>query len=50
MRMDISGPLPKTRLGSQFVIVMMDRCTKLTKAIATTNTNAATVPRIFLEP
>lgn len=46
--MNIFGPLPKTKQGSQFVVVITDRYTKRTKAIPTTK-NATTVARILLE-
>lgn len=40
MGMDILETLPKTERGSQFVIVIIDRCTKLTEAVPSTKTNA----------
>lgn len=47
--MDILGPVPNTDQGSQFVVVMADRYTKLTEAIPTTKTNVTTVACILLE-
>lgn len=46
---DILGPLRKSKQDNQFVVVMTDRYTNLTKPIQTTNTNANTVARIFIE-
>lgn len=47
--MDISGPTSEKKQGSQFVVVMKDRYTKLTKTIVTTKTSVTTVSRSFLE-
>lgn len=43
MGINILGPLPKTTQGTQFVVVMTDRYTKLTKATPTTKMSATTV-------
>lgn len=47
--MGILEPLPKTKQGNQFVAVMADRCTTRTKAVLTSEMNAITVSRIFVE-
>lgn len=50
MNIDILEPLRHTEQGSQFVVVISDRCNKLTKVIRTTKTNATIVASIFLGP
>lgn len=47
--MGIQGLLPKTRQGSQFVVVMTDRYTKQNKSTRTTATKVTTVVYHFLE-
>ena len=47
--MDILGPLPKTKQGNQFVVVLTDRYSKLTRAIPTGKTTATTVATIFVD-
>lgn len=47
--MDILGPLPKTKQGSQFVVVMSDGHTKLAKSVPTMKTNSTAVAGIFLK-
>lgn len=42
-------PLPKTKQGNQFLVVMMDGYEKLTNTISTTKSNSTTVAGIFLE-
>lgn len=49
MGVGVLGPLPKTMQGNQFVVLMTDRYTKLTKATLTTKANATTVTSIFFE-
>lgn len=46
---DILGPLPKTANGNQYIIVMTDRFSKLTKALPTAKTTATTVATTSLE-
>lgn len=47
--MDIFGPIQKTTQGSQFVVEMVDRYSKLTEAILTTKINAAAAARTFVK-
>lgn len=39
----------KRKQGSQFVVIMLERCTKLSTEIFTTKTNGTTIDRIILE-
>lgn len=45
---DILGPLPKTRTGNKFMVVLTDRFTKLTIAATTTKTKVTTVASTLL--
>ena len=47
--MDPLGPLPKTAHGNQFVLVITDRFSKLTRSIALRTTTAAVVANAFLD-
>lgn len=38
---DILGPLPRTKNGNRFDVVITDRCSKLTRAIQTTKTSTS---------
>lgn len=46
---DILGLLPKTKTSSGFIIVMTNRCSKLTRAIPTKKTTATDVAHILVE-
>ena len=46
--MDLLGPLPKTRLGNQYVLVITDRFSKLTRAIPMAKTTAPFIAAVFL--
>lgn len=46
---DILNPLPKKKVGSQFVFAMTDRYIDLATAIPTTKSSATTVARICFE-
>ena len=46
---DILGPLPPTKNGNKFLLVMADRFSKLTRAVALPDARAETVARAFLE-
>ena len=46
--MDLVGPLPKTRSGKRFVLVMTDRYSKLARAVALSKTTAPHVAAAFL--
>lgn len=46
--MDILGPLHKTRRGHTFILVITDRFSKLTRAIAMRSTTAANIVYVFL--
>ena len=45
---DIVGPLPKTKKGNKYIVVMMDYLTKWPMAAATPNQTAATIANVFL--
>ena len=47
--MDIAGPYPRTRNGNEYVVVLTDRFTKLTRAIPTRTTTASDVASIFID-
>lgn len=49
VKKNILRPLPKTKQGNEFVVVMMDRYTKPNIAIPTTHINATTAACIFLD-
>lgn len=44
---DILGPLPRLKAGSQFAIIMTDRYTKLTNVIPTTKMTLTQVANNF---
>lgn len=46
--MSILGPLPKTRTGSKYIVVVTDRYSKLTRAIRTKTTAASDVTPTFI--
>jgi len=46
---DIMGPLPKTTHGKLYILVMMDRYSKLCRLAAMTNVRAETIARAFVE-
>jgi len=46
---DILGPLPKTSQGNLYILVMMDRYTKLCRLQALSNVRASTIARAFVE-
>lgn len=45
--MDVLDPLPKAKCGNQFTAVMIDRYSKLAKAIQTARTTTTAVITIF---
>lgn len=45
---NIFGPLPKTKTGTHFILVMTDLFSNITKATSSTNTTSTTVPTIFV--
>lgn len=47
--MDILGPLPNTKTGNKFIVVMTDHYSILTRAIPTKKTTATDVARVFVE-
>lgn len=47
--MDILEPLPETMQGNQYVVIITDRYSKLTRAIKTSKTAAAHMANIFLD-
>ena len=47
--MDILGPLPKTRHGNRFLLVIADRYSKLTRTVPLRVTTALTVAQAFCE-
>ena len=47
--MDLLGPLPKTKSGHVYVLVITDRFSKLTRAIPLGSTTASSVAKAFLE-
>ena len=47
--MDLLGPLPKTKSGHTYVLVITDRFTKLTRAVPLGSTKAPAVAQAFLE-
>ena len=49
MSIDILGPLPKSKRGKRFLLVITDRFTKLTTVVALRNINAYSVAFAFCE-
>jgi Integrase zinc binding domain len=47
--LDILGPLPKTKGGNRYLLVISDRFSKLTRAIPLRTVNATNVARAFSE-
>ena len=47
--MDILGPLPPTRQGNRYILVIMDDFTKWPEAYALPNQEAGVVARVFVE-
>lgn len=45
--MDILEPLPRTKPGNYFIVIMTDRCTMLTGAISTTKIASIQVASMF---
>jgi transposase InsO family protein len=46
---DILGPLPITRAGNKYVLVMIDCFSKSAEAVALPNQEAATITKAFVE-
>lgn len=46
---DILGPLPLTKSGNRFILVITDTFTKWTEAIAIPNQDSQTVTKVFVE-
>lgn len=46
---DILGRLPRTKNRSEFVVIITDRCSKLTRAIASTKTSTSCVATILFD-
>lgn len=46
---DILGPLPLTRRGNKYVLVMVDCFTKWTEAVALPDQEATTIARAFVD-
>jgi hypothetical protein len=44
---DILGPLPKTKSGHQYLVIISDRFSKLTRAVPVRNVTAETVAIAF---
>ena len=49
MAIDVIGPLPKTKKGNKYVVVIADYFTKWTEAFALPNQEAETVARVLVE-
>ena len=47
--MDILGPLPKTSQGNRYVLVIVDRFSKLVRTISLTSVDAVTVARAYVD-
>jgi hypothetical protein len=47
--MDILGPLPKTRHGNRFLLVIADRCSKLTRTVPLRVTTSLAVAQAFCD-
>jgi transposase InsO family protein len=47
--MDILGPLPETKRGNRYLLVIVDRFTKLTRTVPLSTTVASEVARVFVE-
>lgn len=47
--MDISGPLPRATTENQFIVVITDRFTKLTRDILSSETAVPEIAWIFLD-
>jgi Integrase core domain len=47
--MDILGPLPKTAIGNRYILVIVDRFSKLTRAIPMRSILAEDVAKLFVE-
>lgn len=46
---DLLGPLPRTAAGNEFILVIVDRFSKLTRAVPLGDTKAETVSAAFLD-
>lgn len=44
---DLLRPLPKTKYGNRFILVMADRCTKLTQVVPPKRTTSLGVAKSF---
>ena len=47
--MDLLGPLPRTDVGNEYLLVLVDRFSKLTRAVPLQRTDADTVSAAFLD-
>jgi len=47
--LDLLGPLPKTAMGNRYLLVMMDRFSKLTRVVAIPREDAETVASTFCD-
>jgi transposase InsO family protein len=47
--MDVLGPLPETKRGNRFCVVMCDRFTKISIAVPTPNQTAETCAQVFVD-
>ena len=47
--MNLLGPLPRTEVGNQYLLVIVDRFSKLTRAVPLQRTDADTVSAAFLD-
>lgn len=47
--MDMLGPLPKTTEANQYVVIISDRCSRMTRAVSTTGIIIPAVVCIFLD-
>ncbi|CAF4344192.1 unnamed protein product, partial [Rotaria magnacalcarata] len=46
---DLTGPLPKTRRGNTYILVVIDYFTKWVELFALANTKAKTIAQIFVD-
>lgn len=49
LSIDLLGPLPRTKVGNEFLLVIVDRFSKLTRAIPLGDTGAESVTAAFLD-
>jgi len=47
--LDLLGPLPKTAMGNRYLLVMVDRFSKLTRVVALPRKDAETVAMVFCD-